>query len=64
MLRWFVLQWQFHLSEPYTNDIALLNRHSQSLAATLRKVQNGFVRSYALSILLGVVFILGYLIFK
>ena len=26
--------------------------------------QNGFVRSYALSVLLGVVFILGYLILK
>ncbi len=41
-----------------------LGTWTQSLAATLRKVQNGFVRSYALSILLGVVFILGYLIFK
>ena len=35
MLRWFVLQWQFHLSEPYTNDIALLNRHSQSASQYL-----------------------------
>lgn len=41
-----------------------LGTWTQSLAATLRKVQNGFVRSYALSILLGVVLILGYLIFK
>jgi NADH-quinone oxidoreductase subunit L len=37
---------------------------TQSLSATLRWVQNGFVRSYALSVLLGVVVILGYLIFK
>jgi NADH-quinone oxidoreductase subunit L len=34
------------------------------LSAATRKVQNGFVRSYALSVLLGVVFILGYLLFK
>ncbi len=37
---------------------------TQSLSATMRKVQNGFVRSYALSVLLGVVLILGYLLFK
>ncbi|MBI5824962.1 MAG: NADH-quinone oxidoreductase subunit L [Chloroflexi bacterium] len=37
---------------------------TQSVSATLRKLQNGFVRSYALSVLLGVVLILGYLIFK
>ena len=37
---------------------------TQWLSATLRKVQNGFVRSYALSVLLGVVLILGYLIMK
>ncbi len=33
-------------------------------AESLRKLQNGFVRSYALSVLLGVVAILGYLLFK
>jgi NADH-quinone oxidoreductase subunit L len=37
---------------------------TQWLSATARKVQNGFVRSYALSVLLGVVLILGYLILK
>ncbi|MBX3036131.1 MAG: NADH-quinone oxidoreductase subunit L [Anaerolineales bacterium] len=37
---------------------------SNYIAANLRKIQNGFVRSYALSVLLGVVLILGYLIFK
>ena len=37
---------------------------TQSLSAAMRKVQNGFVRSYALSVLLGVVLILGYLLFK
>jgi len=31
---------------------------------SLRRIQNGFVRSYALSVLLGVVAILGYLLFK
>jgi len=37
---------------------------TQWFSATLRKIQNGFVRSYALSVLLGVVLILGYLILK
>ena len=41
-----------------------LGSATQSISATLRKVQNGFVRSYALSVMLGVVLILGYLIFK
>lgn len=37
---------------------------SNWISANVRKVQNGFVRSYALSVLLGVVLILGYLILK
>jgi len=41
-----------------------LGAATQSVSAALRKVQNGFVRSYALSVMLGVVLILGYLIFK
>jgi NADH-quinone oxidoreductase subunit L len=41
-----------------------LGNVTQWLSATLRKIQNGFVRSYALSVLLGVVLIIGYLIFK
>ncbi|MFZ5880006.1 MAG: NADH-quinone oxidoreductase subunit L [Chloroflexota bacterium] len=41
-----------------------LGRATQWLSAVARKSQNGFVRSYALSVLLGVVIILGYLIFK
>jgi len=41
-----------------------LGEITQWLSATVRKVQNGFVRSYALSVLLGVVLILGYLILK
>jgi NADH-quinone oxidoreductase subunit L len=41
-----------------------LGAATQSLSGALRKVQNGFVRSYALSVLLGVVLILGYLIVK
>ena len=41
-----------------------LGTWTQAFSTILRKVQNGFVRSYALSVLLGVVFILGYLILK
>ncbi len=41
-----------------------LGEATQWLSATTRKVQNGFVRSYALSIMLGVVLILGYLLLK
>ncbi|MGB8980687.1 MAG: NADH-quinone oxidoreductase subunit L [Anaerolineales bacterium] len=37
---------------------------TQWLSANFRKIQNGFVRSYALSVLLGVVLIVGYLILK
>jgi len=37
---------------------------TKNLSASMRKVQNGFVRSYALSVLLGVVLILGYLLLK
>ena len=52
-------------------DLGVINKVSkvladavQASAQSLRKVQNGFVRSYALSVMLGVVAILGYLIFK
>ncbi|NJC96356.1 MAG: NADH-quinone oxidoreductase subunit L [Anaerolineales bacterium] len=41
-----------------------LGSATKSLSATMRRVQNGFVRSYALSVLLGVVLIVGYLILK
>ena len=41
-----------------------LGTATQWISANMRKVQNGFVRSYALSVLLGVVLILGYLILK
>ncbi len=37
---------------------------TQWLSEKLRKLQNGFVRSYALSVLVGVVAILGYLLLK
>ena len=42
----------------------ILARGTQWLSFTLRRIQNGFVRSYALSVLLGVVLIVGYLILK
>ncbi len=41
-----------------------LGEFTKWVSATTRRVQNGFVRSYALSILLGVVAILGYLILR
>ena len=43
------------------NGLATVTRN---ISAGLRRIQNGFVRSYALSVLLGVVIILGYLLFK
>jgi NADH-quinone oxidoreductase subunit L len=36
----------------------------KAASESLRKIQNGFVRSYALSVLVGVVAILGYLLLK
>ena len=41
-----------------------LGTATQWISGNLRKVQNGFVRSYALSVMLGVVIILGYLDFE
>jgi NADH-quinone oxidoreductase subunit L len=37
---------------------------TKGISGGLRRIQNGFVRSYALSVLLGVVIILGYLLLK
>ena len=57
------------LSEPV--DLGIIDAIANGLASwtkrfseSLRRIQNGFVRSYALSVLLGVVAILGYLLFK
>jgi NADH-quinone oxidoreductase subunit L len=41
-----------------------LGNLTRSISAGLRRLQNGFVRSYALAVVLGVVIILGYLILK
>jgi len=41
-----------------------LGRWTQDLSASLRRVQNGFVRSYALVVLVGVVAMVGYLLLK
>jgi NADH-quinone oxidoreductase subunit L len=49
------------LIDAIANGLADLTKRA---AASLRRVQNGFVRSYALSVLLGVVLMLGYLLFK
>ncbi len=52
-------------------DMGIINALADGLASmtkrsseSLSRIQNGFVRSYALSVLLGVVAILGYLLFK
>jgi NADH-quinone oxidoreductase subunit L len=47
--------------DAFANGLATFTQWS---ATILRKIQNGFVRSYALSVLLGVVLIVGYLILK
>lgn len=47
--------------DAFANGLATF---TQWLSEVARKIQNGFVRSYALSVLLGVVLMLGYLIFK
>ncbi|MDQ2691273.1 MAG: hypothetical protein M3Y68_04515, partial [Chloroflexota bacterium] len=47
--------------DAFANGLATVTQWS---SAVLRRVQNGFVRSYALSVLLGVVLIVGYLIFR
>ena len=41
-----------------------LGKLTRNVSAGLRRLQNGFVRSYALAVLFGVVVILGYLILK
>ncbi len=41
-----------------------IGQWTKDVASSLRRFQNGFVRSYALFVLIGVVAILGYLIFK
>jgi NADH-quinone oxidoreductase subunit L len=41
-----------------------LGTAAQWLSEKMRKLQNGFVRTYALAVMLGAVLILGYLIFK
>ena len=57
------------LSDPI--DMGIINAFADKLAdmtkrssESLGRLQNGFVRSYALSVFLGVVVILGYLLFK
>jgi NADH-quinone oxidoreductase subunit L len=47
--------------DAFANGLATFTQWS---SAVLRRVQNGFVRSYALSVLLGVVLIVGYLMLK
>ena len=41
-----------------------LGQWTKEASASVRRLQNGFVRSYALAVLIGVVAMLGYLLFK
>jgi len=41
-----------------------LGRATQTFAASLRRIQTGYVRNYALAVFAGVVVILGYLILR
>jgi NADH-quinone oxidoreductase subunit L len=41
-----------------------LGNLTKRISSSLRRLQNGFVRSYALAVLLGVVIIIGYLLLK
>jgi NADH-quinone oxidoreductase subunit L len=55
----------FYIDQRFIDRIANgLGQGTKSLSGIVRKIQNGFVRSYALSVLLGVVIILGYLILR
>ncbi len=47
--------------DAFFNDLGIWTKNA---AASLRRFQNGFVRSYALFVLIGVVAILGYLLLK
>ncbi len=47
--------------DTFFND---LGKWTRDASASLRRVQNGFVRSYALVVLVGVAAMLGYLLFK
>jgi NADH-quinone oxidoreductase subunit L len=55
------LQVDLGFIDAIANGLAVLIQRS---AASLRRIQNGFVRSYALSVFLGVVIILGYLLLR
>jgi len=41
-----------------------LGNGTQQLAAVMRRLQSGYVRNYALSVLIGVVVIIGYIILR
>jgi NADH-quinone oxidoreductase subunit L len=47
--------------DSFVNDIG---KWTKEASASIRRLQNGFVRSYALAVLIGVVAMLGYLLFK
>jgi NADH-quinone oxidoreductase subunit L len=55
----------FYVDQRFIDRIANgLGQGTKSLSGVVRRIQNGFVRSYALSVLFGVVIILGYLILR
>jgi NADH-quinone oxidoreductase subunit L len=54
-----------HFDQQFIDAIANgLGNLTRRASASLRRLQNGFVRSYALAVLFGVVLILGYLLIK
>jgi NADH-quinone oxidoreductase subunit L len=50
-----------HFIDAIANGLGELTKR---ISTSLRRLQNGFVRSYALAVLLGVVVIVGYLLLK
>ncbi len=54
-----------HVDQQFIDAIANgLGNLTRRASASLRRLQNGFVRSYALAVLLGVVIIIGYLLIR
>jgi NADH-quinone oxidoreductase subunit L len=61
LTRWSALSFDLGFIDAIANG---LGDGTQTLAAGLRQIQTGFVRNYALSVFLGVVVLVGYLILR
>jgi NADH-quinone oxidoreductase subunit L len=59
--RFLALPFDLGVIDGIANGLA---RGAQDLGASLRRIQTGFVRNYALSVFIGVVIILGYLLLR